>query len=811
MKTNLLLLIAYVFSFSVNAQDKSIEEFTKGFEKKSGFFNLYYQEAEGKLFLEIDKLEKEFLYYPSLAQGIGSNDIGLDRGRLGGEHVVQFEKHGNKVFLKELNYKYRALSKDPLEQKAVEESFAKSIHFGFEIKAKSSDKLLIDLTPFVLQDALDATGDLAGSGQGTFKVEVSRSAIYEPMTKAFPLNTEVEAIITLTGTKPGRELRSVAPTPEFITIHQHQSFVALPDDMYQPKAHDPRIGYIGISFFDYASPISKPIQKHYISRHRLQKKNPNTAMSEAVEPIVYYMDRGAPEPIRSALMEGAAWWNQAFEAAGFINGFQVKLLPLDADPMDVRYNLIQWVHRSTRGWSYGGSIIDPRTGEILKGKVTLGSLRVRQDFLIAQGLVGDYTSDTAHLAEITDMALKRLRQLAAHEVGHTIGLPHNYISSIDNRASVMDYPHPLAEERNGKVSLTDAYTQEIGAYDKIAIQYGYQDFENEQELEDFVTNALADGHRFLTDQDARPVGSENPYTHLWDNGNNSVDELNRVIALRKTVLQNFGENKIPKGQALATLEEVFVPMYMFHRYQLEAAAKVIGGADYNYAMRGDGQAAYVPVSSKAQNEAINAVLSTLRPSFLAMPSQLLKLIPPRPYRLPSNQREVFESRTGLSFDPLAPAEAASNLTFTYLLHPERCNRLAMQKTYDNNLPDLQDFLSKLDQQIWDNGGLFTKQDYENKICRVVAMNELNHLFKLAQNSSSSVETKSEAAQAIEFISKVAKENKGSAFGLMIMNVLEQYEENPAAFKNNNSPSIPNGQPIDPAYEWLVSDCFNELD
>ena len=383
-----------------------------------GYFDFDYDEASGKLFLSVDKLDTEFLYVNSLAAGIGSNDIGLDRGQLGNTRIVKFIKYGPKLLMVEPNYDYRAVSDNEAEKRSVEQAFAQSVLWGFPIESSTAGRHRIDLTKFLLRDAHNVAGRLARNKQGNYKIDASRSAIYPDMCKAFPKNTELEATVTFVGQPKGGWIRSVTPSADAVTVRMHHSFIELPDDDYQPRVFDPRSGYGAVSFHDYATPIQESLVKRYIPRHRLKKKNPTAAVSEPVEPIIYYVDRGAPEPVKSALIEGASWWNQAYEAAGYKDAFIVKEMPADADPMDVRYNLIQWVHRSTRGWSYGSSVRDPRTGEIIKGHVSLGSLRVRQDFLIAQGLLSPYEKGAVNPDDkMMQMALMRLRQLSAHEVG----------------------------------------------------------------------------------------------------------------------------------------------------------------------------------------------------------------------------------------------------------------------------------------------------------------------------------------------------------------------------------------------------------
>jgi hypothetical protein len=700
-------LIALTAATALAAQDKpaapekipTITAKTSGLDRMDGLLPLYWDARAGKLWLEIPRPGEELIYIVSLPAGVGSNDIGLDRGQLGGERLVRFERVGPKVLLVQPNLAFRAVSENPDERRAVRDAFASSVLWGFTVAAEEGDRVLVDATDFALRDAHGVIPALKQAKQGDYKLDASRSALALERTKVFPRNTEIEATLTFTGDSPGQFLRSVTPTPEAVTVRERQSFVALPPPGYHTRANTPGAGYFGISYADYATPIDQPIVQRLISRHRLEKKNPGAAVSDPVQPIVYYVDRGAPEPIRSALLDGARWWNAAFEAAGYRNAFRVELLPEGADPMDVRYNVIQWVHRSTRGWSYGGSVTDPRTGEILKGHVTLGSLRVRQDYLLAEGLLSPYETGRETPPELERMAIARIRQLSAHEVGHTIGLAHNYVASTEGRASVMDYPAPLARlKANGTVDLSDAYAVGVGAWDSVAIRYGYGDVPagagEAKALGDILTRARARGITFLTDQDARPAGSLHPSAHLWDNGSAPAAELARVMAVRRKALERFGERAIRAGMPLATMEEALVPLYLHHRYQTEAAAKLVGGAWYSYALRGDGQEPTRPVPAADQEAALAALLRTLEPAELALPRALLARIPPRPFTYDAT-RELFGRNTGLAFDAVSPAVAAADLTVSLLLDGERAARLVEQHALDPTLPSLDGMLARL--------------------------------------------------------------------------------------------------------------------
>lgn len=794
----------------------SIAEKTRGMEKKDGFIPLYWDGETGKIFLEIGRFQEELLYYPSLPAGMGQNDIGLNRGDLGSPAVVYFQRIGPKIFMVEPNYSYRAESDDPLERKSVDDGFPTSIHWGFDVSAETGDRVLVDATDFFLRDAHGVALTLQRTRQGTFRLDKDRSAIFLPRTKAFPRNTEVELTLTFTSDQPGSLVRSVTPTAGALTLRQHHSFVELPAEPMEKRKADPRAGFNGISYMDYAVPLGEPLQKQYIARHRIEKKDPTAAMSEPVEPIVYYLDPGTPEPIRSALLEGASWWNEAYEAAGFIDAFQVRMLPADADPMDARYNMIQWVHRSTRGWSYGNSIVDPRTGEILKGHVTLGSLRVRQDWLIGEGLTSPYAEGDEYPTEVREMALARIRQLGAHEVGHTIGLSHNYISSAQMDAaqgmySVMDYPHPIIQlDAQGDVELRDAYPRGIGKWDKVWIRYGYTDFapgtDEDEALEDILMEAADRGLTFISDQDARPPGSAHPNVHLWDNGANAAEELNRMMEVRRVALDRFGENAIKTGMPLATMEEALVPLYLHHRYQTEATTKVVAGQYYSYALRGDGQDPLRPVPASEQEQALNALLRTLDPAELAFPRSILESLPPRPFRYGPHQ-ELFNRHTGLVFDAVAPASASAEMTLSFLFHPERAARMVQQRALYPDLPGLSDIIHTTADALFNPG--YT-DPYEAEINRAVERVFVDRLILLA-GQAPMAQVRAEVAAALEEMAdhlpqaaETMEGPDGAHYRLLARDIRRFMDRPYNVLPTPEAPAPPPGSPIgggEPALDW----------
>lgn len=700
--------------------------FSQNDNDSSPFFKHKYNSSTGKVMLHVDRLDTEFLYVNSLAGGVGSNDIGLDRGKLNRTRIVKFVKKGNKLLLVQPNQKYRAISNNEEEIKAVEQAFATSVLWGFDVVNISGNEIIIDITNFLLHDSNNIVKTLKDKKQGTYKIDKSRCAVDGDQLLAFPKNIEFESILTFKGSPSGTHIKSVTPSGEAVTVVQHQSFIALPEKGYVPRKYHPYSGYNNINYFDYATPIENAMQKRFITRHRLEKKKPGEELSEAKEPIVYYVDSGCPEPIKSALIEGASWWNEAFTAAGFKDAFIVKELPADVHPLDVRYNVIQWVHRSTRGWSYGASVVDPRTGEIIKGHVSLGSLRVRQDFMIAQGVLAPYNTSEEDHSPMKEMALARLRQLSAHEVGHTIGLAHNFAASTNDRASVMDYPHPFIKINNEKIDLSDAYDDKIGIWDKRTIAYGYSEFitDEEKSLENILRQTKKLGLLYMSDQDARPNGSAHPKAHLWDNGNDPIEELKRIMTLRSFSLDSFGANNIRIGTPYSETEKIFVPVYLMHRYQIEAVSKIIGGVDYNYAVKGFEEAKHEAISEPVQNMALQTLLSTLSPESLAIPKSARDILLPsaKGYK---RTRESFKSRNSMVFDPLNSAEALSNFVFTLILHPERLSRINQQEV------SLSEYFNTIENRVFYDKG--RENDYMSQLSMIPQKLYVIHLIKLIKN------------------------------------------------------------------------------
>ena len=800
MNRNTINLIFFIitlnFSFS---QDNKIEKF-------KGFFDFTYNQSKDKIFLHVDKLDYEFLYIGSLASGVGSNDIGLDRGQLGSERLVKFVKKGNKLLLIEPNLYYRAETENKSEKKSVEQAFAKSVIFGFEIIESKEDSYLIDITPFLMYDRHGVAKRLRDSKQGSYKVDKSKSAIEIENTKAFPENVEFEALLTFSGEAKGNLIRSVAPDPDNVTVFQHHSFIKLPDNNYKPRKFDARSGAISISYMDYSTPITESITKKYIIRHRLEKKNPELDISEAVEPIIYYLDPGTPEPVKSALLDGGKWWNQAYESIGFKDAFQVKMLPEGVDPLDCRYNVIQWVHRSTRGWSYGASVVDPRTGEIIKGHVSLGSLRIRQDYMIAQALTRDPFISEENNNKMLELAISRIRQLSAHEIGHTIGFAHNFAASTNNRASVMDYPHPLVDIKDDEIVFDDAYDTGIGEWDKVTVAYSYSDFKIDEdegyELNKILENSTKDGLRFITDYDARSVDGSHAYAHLWDNGDTAYSGLDKVIEIRKKAIQNFSENNAKKGTPNSVLEDIFVPLYFFHRYQTEATAKIIGGMDYNYSLVGDNQNEFHYLDKDTQLEALNSLVKTLSPRFLAIPKDKLKLFPPRAFGYPRT-RESFKSNLGVAFDPFSIGETSADMTLGLILRPKRLNRLVLQHSLDNSnfsLDDLYNFIFNRTILLKTKNAPLIDDSYHEEVQHIVNVTLLRNIFKVINDSSTFSQVKNIsndylAKITLELLSKKRKDYKLSKYSSYYIRMIKDFYEDPEEYKIKESLKIPDGSPI----------------
>ncbi|MEM7417659.1 MAG: zinc-dependent metalloprotease [Gemmatimonadota bacterium] len=786
----------------------SIAEKTAGMERMDGFLPLYWDADMGQLWMEIPELDLEMIHYVGYGAGLGSNDLGLDRGALRGSRIVKFERVGRKVMMIQPNYRFRASSTNESEVRAVTDAFARSVLWGFTAEAETDGRVLVDMSGFLLRDPIGAGNRMS---PGTYRLDNSRSSVFMEFTDAFPTNTEMEVELTFVqqggggggffgGGGGGFEgVNRVAATGEAASIRLHHSFVALPDPGYEPRAFDPRSGYGAVSYQDYSAPLGEEMTVRYIRRHRLEKQNPGAAMSDPVEPIVFYLDPGTPEPVRSALLDGARWWNDAFEALGYRDAFQVRIRPDSISPLDARYNVINWVHRSTRGWSTGGSVTDPRTGEIVKGVVTLGSLRIRQDYMIAEGLLSPYETGNESPQELEDWAVARIRQLSAHEVGHTIGLAHNYYNSRVGRISVMDYPHPLVELDGDELDYSEVYDVGMGEWDMVTVAYGYAEFpegaDEEAELTRLLDDAWQDDVRYMTNQDV----SGTPQADQWANGTDVAHELNRMMDVRAHSLERFGEQAIRNGRPMATLEEVLVPLYMHHRYQTESTATAVGGVAYTYATRGDDLTPMWRVPADEQNAALQALFRTLSPSELTIPADVVNMIPPRPQGY-GRTRELFPRYTGSSFDAITPAVVAASHTVNALLTPDRAARMVEQDMFDSSLPGLDEVLGRLLTHVVSSP---TNSVYEAEVQRAVQAVVIDRIQWLAGTASMPA-VRAAATQTLRNAQSVLVATTDSPHAQLMASNIQRFLDRPAETATMpGSPNAPPGAPIgDPALDWL---------
>ncbi len=786
---------------------------TKDAQRSDGHFTVYRKDERVWVALLPAQLGEAFLFSVDVAQGLGER--GLYGNQMGRSYVAYFRRSGERIQLVARNEEFFAAAGTP-QSRFVGESFAESLIASAPVASlphPETKALLIDAGALLIADIPGYLTRLEAAFRMPFALDRNNSAIVKLTNQAQQSVFEVRAHYAVPKLpapplKPAAEAAPAPPRalpdPRSAFLGFRYSFARLPAEPMRPRVADERIGHFTVAREDFSEDTSAKRRRHFVQRWRLDKRDPAAAVSATREPLVFWLDRNIPEKYRRAVAGGVLEWNKAFERIGLKDAIAVRQQE-GADDIEqgpARRAVVRWFTGADVGFAIGPRRADPRTGEILKGHVSLGSLRIRQDFMIAQGLLSPFRGAHPDVEKAREMALARIRQLSAHEVGHTLGLAHNYASSVNNRASVMDYPHPLINLTDaGEIDLSKAYDTGIGEWDKMAIRYGYSDFpsltDEKQALEMIIRESIDRSLYFISDRDARPMGSAHPYAHLWDNQLNAADELNRMIEIRKIVIHNFGINSIPEGTPLSSLEDVFVTVYLLHRYQLEAACKVVGGLYYTYALKGDGQIITELISPEKQTMALKAVLRTLQPEFLKIPENILQLFPPKALDY-YDTREDFKSKTGLTFDPLSAAESTADLSLTLLLHPERTARLVEHHARDRHQPDLLGVLDDVVENTWHQS---YSDPYDAEINRAVSKLVLEHLFNLCENENSTRQVKAIAlAQIIELDQWLGRKTETRnmeerAHYLYAIEMIRRFRERPELFKTPEIQELPLGPPI----------------
>jgi hypothetical protein len=789
MRAFLVLIIVLFLSSCTRVADHPNP--LAGLEKRDGFLELYVDTNDNRVLAKLPKADKDgvalrLIHTARLTAGLGSNPVGLDRGWGDSGKIIVFRQMGNKVIIEAENLTYRAGPENPLEKRAVQESFARSFLASADIVDGS--KRVVDLTDFLTSDILGLTQYLQDGGHGTFTVAKDRTLVDTKNVFAFPDNVEVDVFFTLNSSKPGHEVATTAANGNDATLIQHHSFVRLPEEGYTPLKSDPRAGAIEEVHYDYSAPLSAPIETRFARRYRLEKN----AEGKVVKPIVFYIDSGAPEPIRSALIQGASWWKEAFAAAGYEDAYRVEILPEDAHPLDIRYNVVQWVHRQTRGWSYGGGVSDPRTGEMLKGHVNLGSLRVRQDRMIFEGLAGVAKTDSGASDDPVQLALARIRQLAAHEVGHSLGFAHNFAASAYGKESVMDYPAPDVRVANGELDFSNVYGVGVGTWDKFAATWLYGNM-TMPEREALVQDSVKKGLVYVADTDARSIGTAHPMGNIWDNGLDAVEALNETLAVRRIALDNFGLRNIQPGQSVSDLNKVIVPIYLYHRYQTAAAGKLIGGMSFHYGLKGDGQPAAEIVSVSRQKDALDALLKTIKPETLDLPDETLALLGPAlaSYSIADSERELFERTAYPAFDVSTAADTAAAMTFEILLDPRRVARLVEFNRRDSSQLGFTEMMRLIEDSVMTPA----ERGRTGEIAKVV---QARYVFSLMDLSNSDV-SPGIKARTDAMLRRLQDDlsRSGSGHGDWLVTRIEEHlnKPAPAAPEVIESKPLPPGGPI----------------